>query len=239
METTTHGWNRLDTGRGVWAFEYAFSKHGRANCLVVQLRDRKLLVLSPAAEMPDGAFADLEELGDVSHIVATNGFHHLGLSMWRARFPGARCFAPAAAMARIAKQNPQAGPLEPLSALQPLLPEDVIVREAPSTKCGECWAIVPGTHGAIWYVSDLLANLPEAPPHPVVGLLFRLTGSAPGYRVFNLATTFILKDKRVVFRAMLDDLAAQPPHMVVPAHGVPLSGDDVAGRTRALLETRI
>lgn len=238
-ETTSHGWTILDRARGVWIHEYAFTREGLANCVAVRMPEGKVLVLSPACGLPEGAFQDLDELGPVGAIVATNGFHHLGLPPWRKRFPDARCFAPTNAAARIAKKNPDAGPLESFDALASLLGDDVVVRDAPNSKCGEMWAMVKGSEGYLWFVSDILANLPALPSGLVPRLLFKWTKSAPGYRVFNLALQFMVKDKRAVLRALLDDLAKYPPHVVIPAHGAPLTGPETATQTRTVLQAAL
>ena len=168
-------------------------------------------------------------------LVANNGYHHLGIAGWRALVPEARCFAAAGAAARIAKKSPEAGVLEPLEALAPLLAEGVAVVETPSSRCGETWARAKIAGGHAWYGSDLLANIPVLPPQLVMRLLFKWTGSGPGYRLFNLAHKLLLKDRKATLRALLEDVRKHPPRVMVPAHGGILSSAEVAAETERLL----
>lgn len=238
-ESTPNGWRILDRVRGVWCYEYALTEHATANCLVARMPNQELLVLSPAVNLSDTAHADLVELGEVGAVVATNGFHHLGQRAWRSRYPNARFFAPPLSAARIRRKNPRAGAFEPLSELTPLLGSDVIVREAPSTKCGETWAIITVDSGHIWFASDIMANMQRLPAAFFPKLWFRLTNRAPGYHVFHRRLNSIVKDKKVVFRAMLDDLKKYPPTLLVPAHGLPVGHDDVATETEALVRAAL
>lgn len=237
-ETTAHGWSILDGERGVWTLDYSFGG-GRSNCFAVRFGTGQVVVFSPAYKMKGEQFDDLASLGTVSAVVATNGYHHLGLAEWRTRFPAARFFAPTEAMPRIRKKNPQAGALEPLSALRPLLGDEVIVHEATNTKCGELYVIVPRASGAVWFVSDILANIPQLPSSLPIKLLFKLSKSGPGYRIFHLALMALVKDKRALFQRMLEDLETYPPTVVVPAHGVPLKDTNVAEETRILLQASL
>jgi glyoxylase-like metal-dependent hydrolase (beta-lactamase superfamily II) len=161
-------------------------------------------------------------------LVATNGYHHLGIGAFRKRFPDARVYAPALALARIAKKNPAAGQLAPLSELTPLLGDDLIIREAPHTRSGEIWAFTKCDVGYVWFVSDILVNIDPLPEALIPRLIFRLSGSGPGYRVFHIALALIVKNKKAVLRALLADAEAHPPAVVIPAHGAPI-GDGAPG----------
>lgn len=240
MQTTPNGWVVIDRDAAVLSLSYAFDgKHATANTFAARLADGKLVVISPPNGATEGVFADLQAFGEVGAVVANNGFHHLGQPQWRQRFPNARFFAPAEAFARIAKQNPKAPRFELLSALAPLLADGVAVQEAKSTKCGESWARASIAGGTAWFVSDLLANMERLPPNFIVARLFKWTGSAPGYRPFNLGMKFILKDKRAVLRTLAAEMAAHPPTVVVPSHGAILSGPGLAAQTQALLAEAI
>ncbi|MBP6841702.1 MAG: hypothetical protein KA190_30660, partial [Kofleriaceae bacterium] len=118
MTTLTSGWTVLDEAAGVLTCSYRFGK-GKASSatFVARMGNGQLLVVSPAKGLPEATFTELARFGPVGALVANNGFHHLGQAEWRARFPAARCFAPAAAIARIHKKNPGAGAFEPLAAL--------------------------------------------------------------------------------------------------------------------------
>ncbi|MFV8753172.1 hypothetical protein ACNOYE_21700 [Nannocystaceae bacterium ST9] len=235
MQTTRHGWQIIDGEAGVLSFSYKFAGEGQANCFTAKLPGGGLMVISPASRAPAAVIDDLAPFGEVVALVANNGYHHLGIAAWREGFPRARCFAAPGAALRITKKSKDAGELEPLSALQPLLGESVAVVEAPASRCGETWAWAKIAGGYAWYASDLLANMERLPSNFVVRSLFKLTKSAPGYKVFNLATKLILSDKKRALGMMLDDVRRHPPTVMVPAHGGILVGEAVAGETEQLL----
>lgn len=235
METTAHGWRILDRDAGVAARGYSFTAEGLATTFTARLPDGKLLVVSPSLRTPDAAFTELEALGEVGYVMANNGFHHLGLPEWRARYPGARFFAPALAAPRIADKNADAPALEPLDALAPLLGDKLLVRDQEGTKCGESWVIALTDQGPIYYASDLLSNYTEVPGNFLIKTLMKLTGSAPGFRVFKLAMLAIVKDRKGVLQRLLADLKAHPPVVIVPAHGPILDQPGLAAEAQAVV----
>ncbi|KIG17202.1 hypothetical protein DB30_03515 [Enhygromyxa salina] len=234
MQTTPHGWQIIDADAGVLALTYQFGPGATANCFVAKLASGGLLVISPPPKISTQELEDLAAFGTVEAIATNNGFHHLGLGRWRELFPNARLFAAPGAAERIAKKSNNAGELEPLSALQPLLGDDVAVVETPASKCGETWARAKIQGGYAWYASDILANM-DLPPKFMARMLFKLTKSAPGYRVFHLAHKFMATDKRAVLQAMLDDVRQHPPTVMIPAHGEILDAASVAQDTENLL----
>jgi hypothetical protein len=239
MQITQHKWSIVDGDAGVLSFSYKFASEGQANCFTARLASGGLLVISPPRHISDAELSDLAAYGEVEAIVANNGFHHLGIKLWREKFPRARCFAAPGAAARIAKKSKHAGELEPLSALQPLLADGVAVTEAPASKAGETWAYAKIASGYAWYASDVLANMDQLPSNFIVRALFKLSKSAPGYKVFSLATMILLKDKRRALGAMLEDVRKHPPTVMVPAHGGILSGASLAADTEQLLVAAI
>ncbi len=233
------GWRELEEGAPVWFHEYRFAKSATANCLIARMPSSELLVLSPALGLTPEAFEAVDALGKVGAVVATNGYHYLGVLQWRERYPEALYFAPSASIPRIRKKKRQLADLTALDELSPMLGEGIIVREAPATKCGECWAMIRTGSGYVWFVSDILANIPELPKNLLLNLLFKWTKSAPGYRVFHLALQVIARDKKALLRRLLDDLVAFPPSVVLPAHGAPVKHAEVAAQTRALIEATL
>lgn len=235
MEKTAAGWRVLDREAGVLTYDYSFAKGAWATTFVARMANGQLLVMSPAKGLSDEAAAELASFGEVGALVAPNGFHHLGVPEWRARFPKARCFAAAETAQRIRKKNQQAGDFESLALLQALAGPKLGVGEVQNTKCGETWLWVETARGHVWFVSDILANIPKLPGNPLIKFLFWSTNSAPGYKVFHLALRFIVKDKKATLRALAEEMQRRPPITVVPSHGPALTGADVARDTQALL----
>lgn len=234
MQTTPAGWTVVDRDAGVLALTYSFRNNATSTTFVAAMPGRKLLVVSPAVHVSDAALAELSQYGEVAALVANNGFHHLGLAEWRQRFPKARCFAPPEAAARIRKKNPSAGALDPLDELASMTGFDVGFRLVPNTKVGESWFWAKTASGYAWYTSDVFTNMAKLPPFPI-GLLFKWTHSAPGFRVFGLALKFVVKDKAQTLRLLREDMAAHPPTTLIPAHGDIMSGDRLAQEADALI----
>jgi hypothetical protein len=93
-------------------------------------------------------------------------------------------------------------------------------------------------------MSDIVANLERLPDALIPRLIFKWSGSGPGYKVFHAALALIVKDKRAVLRALLADAEAHPPAVVVPAHGAPVEpaaagSSNVAEQTLTLLRSAL
>lgn len=213
------GWTIIDAEAGVWIREYRFDGEATANCLVARMADDNLLVISPACNMTEAAFETLQRLGHVGAIVANNGMHHLGLAEWTARFPYATVHAPGAAIVRLRERSPTLGAILPFERLTGRLRGRIQLIEAPFTRCGESVAAIRMRRGWAWFASDLLVNFERIKAPLPVRLLFRLTGSGPGYRIFNLAMKQTIKDRIAVLSWLSAELTQRPPTIIVPAHG--------------------
>ncbi len=229
------GWNVIDAERGVLSMEYAFSDKGRAHSFAARLADGSMYVMSPGTNLTDADYTQLDGFGKVSAVATNNGFHHLGQGAWRERYPDARYFAPTKAAERIASKSELDLAFESMDALQELMGDDVGFREAPSTKCGEAWTWARTGDGWAVYCGDLLCNWDSFPGNFLLNMMWKLTGSGPGYKPFNLAMMAILKDKKSALRAFLADVEAHPPTTVVLAHGAAVTGPDTADRTKGVV----
>ncbi|MBE9139686.1 hypothetical protein IQ254_21220 [Nodosilinea sp. LEGE 07088] len=228
MSPVTPGWKIIDQAGGVLTHAYEFAQGSFATTFAARMGNGQMLIVSPCIGLTEALCAELETYGDVGAIAANNGFHYMGQREWRERFPNARCFAPADALKRIAQKAPEAGDFEPLSALAEIAGPRIQFREVVDTKIGESWFWVKIDPGYVWYVSDVLINLPTLPSALVPRMLFNVTGSAPGFRVFNLMLKMSVRNKAATLRQLLEDIANYPPTVIVPAHGAILSHDTVA-----------
>lgn len=235
MKPINGGWTIIDAEAGVWMREYSFDCRATANCLVARMADERLLVISPACHMTDAAFESLEHLGEVGAIVANNGRHHLGLAEWSARFPDASVHAPGAAIARIRERSPTVPPLQPFERLNGRLHGRIHLVEAPFTRCGESVAAVRIRRGWAWFASDLLVNMERILAPLPIRLLFGLTDSGPGYRVFNLAMKRTVADRTMVLSWLSAELIRRPPTIIVPAHGRVLDHPGLYRQTQELV----
>jgi hypothetical protein len=233
METTPRGWNVLERENAILWREYSFGG-GVATTFVFRGAGDGLIVMSPGTGVEPAALDELQTFGKVVALVANNGFHWKGQTLWRKHFPQAKSYAPAQGIDRLAKKLPELGRFEPLDALGPHLGDRATVLDLPGVKVGNAIATVRGTHGSYWYPSDLFANVPKLPSNPILRLLMSMTDSAPGYRLFRPAVWLQVKDKRAV-RDWIDDVMTKAsPTTVVPAHGPPVTGTDLPGKTKTL-----
>lgn len=236
MKQTPAGWTVLDHEAGVLSLTYEFARHATSNCFATRMGNGQMLVISPSIALSDAAADELLQYGEVGALLVNNGFHYLGQAAWQKRFPKARRFAAPEAVKRITSKTAVLGSFEPLSALAELAGPNIGVREVPNTKCGESWCWVKTPTGYVWYVSDVLINLPSLPPSFLPRMLFKLSKSAPGFRVFSLSLAFTVRDKRATLQSLLNDMKGHEPGIVVPAHGAILSGSDIAAQTLALIQ---
>ncbi len=204
--------------------------------MTARLADGRLVAASPASGLTDEAFKELEGFGGVGAIVATNGFHHLGLPSWQAAFPAATVHAPRTAVTRLLKKQKAVKQYAPL--------EDVRLAagrllDVPGQKIGETWLEVPTAVGPTWYVSDSCFSMEKEPSHWFPRLLFRWTDSAPGFKINGLGKKLFVTDKAAYKRWFLQQLDAESPSRILTAHGAIVEGPNVAAQLRGMAEARL
>lgn len=219
MTNTLPGWTTLAEDPLVLRREYSFGPGAKANTLAVRLPSGKLLLVSPPSGLPQSEIEALGAIGEVSALVAINGAHHLGIGPCRKVFPGAVSYATHGARERILKKGHDTGQLEPIEKLQPQLGERISVLAAEGCKIGDVLVRVQTEKGALLYAGDFIANIPELPNNLLFKLMFKLTDSGPGLKVFNIFFKFFVKDKRALRDYLIRELQAHPPAILVPGHG--------------------
>jgi len=231
-------WKTIDSERA-WVLDYAFDKKGgQANCCAIKLRDGQLMILSPALGVSDADFAEIEKHGRPVALVATNGFHHLGLPEWRKRYPEAKMYASAPAAARISKKHEGLGTFEPLGKLAEQCPSDVVVLEPPGMRIPDVMARVSTPSGWVWSFNDTVMNIPVI-PKGVFGMLMKWTDSVPGLKVARFFTMMALKDKANFKKWFLGELEKAPPARVVTGHGAPILDGATAAQLPKMVDAAI
>ena len=216
MEATAHGWKIFDARTPILTCEYSFGP-GVANALAVGGKTG-LVVVSPPWRVAAGVFDDLSQYGPVRALVASNAFHYLGIREWKARFPEAAIFAPAQSIARVERQSKLSGIL-PLAEAASITGPSVELIDMPHYKTGEVLVRITTERGVVWYVTDVIMNLPVLPQNPVFRLMFRLSGSGPGPCFNNIAPLFMVKDKAALRRWLREEFRKKPPGWLIATHG--------------------
>lgn len=238
MSTTVTGWQTLSEEPLVLLREYSFGG-GRANALAIRLPNRKLLLVSAPCGLPSQSLRALAAEGEVVALLAINGAHHLGLAGWRSQFPHATSYAARAARERILKRSKDPGPLEPLENLRPLLGDKVQVVAAEGCKIGDAIVRVETERGTVLYVGDFIANIPKLPWNPLFRLIFRLTDSGPGLKVFNIFFKFFVADRPAARDFLIREIEARPPSILVPGHGTIVTQAGLAPTLVSMLRAAI
>jgi len=216
MAATAHGWKIFDERMPILTYEYSFGP-GVANALAVGGKGG-MIVVSPPCRVAAGVFDDLVQYGPIGALVASNAFHYLGLKEWKQRFPDAMLFAPRQSIARVERQTSLTG-IRPLSEGASIAGSAVELVDMPHYKTGEALARIRSGRGLVWYVTDVILNLPQLPANPVFRLMFRLSGSGPGPRFNNIAPLFMVRDKAALRRWLCEEFHKAPPDFLIATHG--------------------
>ncbi len=183
---------------------------------VVLLATGGVAVYNPCANLAATARDELAAWGEVTHLVAPNHFHHLGLPRWRDWFPRAAIVASATARPRLQKQGVVAADAE--AELAPRLPRGVRLLQPAGTRTGELWLSVASPSGTGWIVGDAFFNVPSRPPG-MTGWLLAWTGTVPGLRIGSTFVRMALRDRAAYRLWLTEALAREQPAWLVPAHG--------------------
>jgi hypothetical protein len=238
MSTNVQGWTTLAETPLVLVREYRFGP-GTANALAVRMQNGQLLIVSPPCGVAPDELKSLEQQGKVTALLAINGAHHLGLGPCRKAFPEAKTYAAPAARDRILKRNKDAGDIEPLGALQPLLGDTIRVIAVDGCKLGDVLIGVETERGNILYASDFIANIQTLPKNLLFKLAFRLTDSGPGLKVFRLFFKFFARNPALVRDVLIREIEVRPPAVMVPAHGDVVSERDLGATLVGMLRRAI
>jgi hypothetical protein len=227
-------WTAFDSETPVLTYVYAFGP-SRVTSLAVGGAGG-LFVMSPPYRAPQSVFDDLAKYGEVRALVATNGFHHMGIPEWKARFPNAAVFAPEQALARVRKKTGIAT-VEPVAEAAALAGPRLELVDMPHYRTGEVLARFETARGRAWYVTDIILNIRRMPRNPVVNLLYRMTASAPGLRWNQVGPRLIMvKDMRALKRWMREEFDRVTPRWLFTTHGETVDVVNERKEVRALFE---
>ena len=230
MDTVT-GWRKLESDPLIAVYAYSFGP-STVNALAVGIGDG-VMIVSPPCRVDESVFSAAAELGHVRALVAPNAFHTLGLAAWKRRFPDAVVFAPAQSIARVSARSGVSG-IRPLADAARVCSDRVTLIDMPHYKTGEALVRIRAPRGLVWYVTDVILNLPKIPAHPVAWLAFGLSGSAPGLRLHRVAPLVMVRDRAALWRWLRSEIELEPPSLLIPAHGEIVDLAATPGRLAAI-----
>ncbi|MCB9594499.1 MAG: hypothetical protein H6719_17335 [Sandaracinaceae bacterium] len=224
-------------GPGIWRREYSFGNNPM-NTIAVDMGDGGLMAISPGTGLKDADFDALDALGDVRALVSPGAFHHMGMPAWSARYPDAEIFGPTGAPEHIAKQHKSLRAVQPLSALEALLTDDIEVGELAGCKFPDIFLALRRDGEVTWFSNEILTNFLDYPPSFMFRTVFKLFGTHPGLNVNTLAAMLIRAKKPVVRSYLEGKLESAPPTRLVPVHGGVLEDPDLATKIGEVLARR-
>lgn len=225
MATTENGWEVLSKQPLLVRREYSFG-FGLANATALEIADGKLLLISPPIGI-ENVYEELRAHGEVVAITELNGAHYMGIEEARAAFPFARVFASAIAGERIASRATNPGEVESLDELRALVGARVEVLEVAGHKIGDVVLRARTDQGMTWWVGDVVGNA-ELPSNFVFRLLTKWTASGPGFKINRLFLRFFAQDRVAMKAFFVEQLAAHPVDLLVPAHGDPIAREGLS-----------
>jgi hypothetical protein len=238
MTTNVPGWTTLAENPLVLVREYSFGP-GTANAMVVGLPNGDLMITSPPTDVPREELSALNAHGKVVALLEFNGAHHLGLPVCRPCFPDAVTYAMPRAAARIQKKAKDPGKIEPIEALQPLLGDKVKVIPVAGDKLGDVLVRVDTEKGKLLYAGDFFANIRELPKNLLFRLIFKLTDSGPGFKVFGIFFKMFVADRKAARDALIREVESNPPAVLIPAHGEVVTRSDLGPTLVSMLRAAV
>jgi hypothetical protein len=207
---------------GLWRHAYTTGMGIHTNAYAIAYGDGEIAVFSPPVAADDALFQATDALGRVTALVAPNTGHDLGQQAWQDRYPDATAYAPEVAIPALHKAKPKLRPFQPLAALAARMPPSVHLVDVPGTTSGmTLWTVEAGDQRAM-FVDELVSNQTALSGPPPIRFLFWATGSGPGLARNRFWTWIFCKDKRLVAKGVLGEVAARNPTIMLPGHGEPI-----------------
>ncbi len=226
-------WYPLSKNPEIYSWSLAQDRFFDLRMIALRLKDQSLLVYSPLPLSPDQDFRALDSLGKVSHLLAPNHFHNLGIKPFYRRYPQATLWCAPLAAKRLKSQTSLV--FSDCANLAPLLPEGVSLVQPAGLKTGEVWIKVDSRDGGrILMVCDSFFNMPPQ-RRGLFGMVLRLTGGAPGLRVSKVFGV-IAVSQQAVYRQWLKAFVDQwQPQTLVPSHGDLLTDESLGSKLVGLV----
>ena len=230
--TALDRWQNLTSDGSVRWLKYSWGP-ATANTLAARLEDGTWLVVAPSTGSPSSVRDDLSKDGAVSTLIAPNGYHYLGQRAWRLHFPSANSYAPEGALPRLSRKSPDV-PYRPTSELIARVRPRVTLFIPAGMKAPDMLVRVSVAGTTVWWMGDMFTNSAVDDQNWLLRFIAPLAGSGLGYRRNSKPGLVYVRDREAWLHSIINALDANPPSIVVPAHGSPVL-EDTARRTRYLL----
>jgi hypothetical protein len=225
-------WQYLTRDGSVRWLKYSWGP-ATANTLAARLADGTWVVVAPSVGPASSVLEDLSKDGTVSALIAPNAYHYLGQQAWRLHFPGATSYAPAGALPRLFRKSPDV-PYHPASDLIETIHPRVTFLVPEGMKSPDMLIRVSVAGSMVWWMGDLFTNSAADDQNWLLRIIAPFAGSGLGYRRNSRPGLIYVRDPKAWLHSITNALDAEPPSIVVPAHGNPVT-EDAARRTRTLL----
>jgi hypothetical protein len=227
-------WRPIAGLEGLWHAERMVSGVPLRS-VALRLADGRLAIYSPVRGLGKAAHLALTKIGQPAILIAPNHYHNLGLSEYAATYPGIATVGSTVAAPRLRRKC--TNDLSDETLLRQAFPSNVSLLLPPGTKTGEVWISVESSNARVWIVGDAFFNIAKT-PRSAMGLLLRILGISPGLRI-GTSFRWLLKDRAVYRRWLIEALCSQQPTFLVPSHGDVLVSPRLPRLLERLAETRL
>ncbi len=206
----------------LWRVEGELGSMPLKRVMTVARRVDGSLIIHNCMALGDKEMAELEGLGNISHLVVPNGYHRLDAPLFKARYPQAKVLCPRGARTKVAEVVPVDGIYEDL------LPDDAVtLTTLEGVAAQEGVMMVRSTDGATVVFNDLLFNMPHLPG--LQGFILKHVTKSSGSLHFSRITRMLLIKDAAALRGHLERLA-DTPHLrrIIVSHHELFTGDAAA-----------
>jgi hypothetical protein len=184
-------------------------------CTAIVLRSGQICLFSPVSGLSDAARASLSDIGDVSFLLAPNGFHNGGLVEYAAAYPDATLVATPEIHERLHGRTEL--DFEGLEALKKDLPDGMRLVNPDGLKNGETWLITQNDSICLWHVVDAFGAAKKNSEAKVCDHI----------RPNKVFPSFGMRDRDVYLASLGGLLASDPPDVLLPCHGAMVLAGDI------------
>lgn len=196
------------------------AQKGALRSAAVRLATGGLCLYSPVRGLGDTAWDSLKGLGEVTHLLAPNHYHNMGLRECSEAFPEAKLCCSAKAMPRLVDRTGLAFATLEQAGLD--LPAGARLLEPPGLKTGEVWIEVVLQGQAFWIVTDAFC-----------GPKIKAGGVADRLEMLGTFPRFGVADGGIYAAWLCATVDELDLRMVIPCHGSIVVGPDLAAQAQA------